>query len=99
MTNTESNSIKNYIDMAKTGHCPLFFSEWLDGPLQSSQALTYRSAKRNVGEVFSKLSKHRSIERKKTMVESFSDQERAEFIQSFFKLVERDILQDLKTLH
>ena len=55
MTNTESNSIKNYIDMAKTGHCPLFFSEWLDGPLQSSQALTYRSAKRNVGEVFSKL--------------------------------------------
>ncbi|MBC76820.1 MAG: hypothetical protein CME64_12470 [Halobacteriovoraceae bacterium] len=99
MTNTESNSIKNYINMAKTGHYPLFFTEWLEGPLQTSQALTYRNAKKNVDQVFDKLSKHRTIERKKTMMESFSEEERAEFIQSFFKMVERDILQDLKTLH
>ncbi|MCO4755738.1 MAG: hypothetical protein KC478_14755 [Bacteriovoracaceae bacterium] len=93
------NSMKSYINMAKTGHYPLFFSEWLDGSLKEARPVSYKNAKQNVNEVFDKLAKHKSIERKKTMMESLSTDERSEFIQSFFKMVERDILKDLKSLH
>lgn len=96
---TLRNSLKGYIDLAKTGHYPLFFEEWLDGSLKEPKAISYTNANRNVKELFGKMSKHRSVERKKTLLTSLPQTEREEFIQSFFKLVERDILKDLKNLH
>lgn len=91
--------MKGYINLAKTGHYPLFFEEWVNGSLKEARPISYRNANQNVKELFQKMSKHRSVERKKTLLTSLSHTEREEFIRSFFKLVERDILKDLKTLH
>lgn len=91
--------MKSYIYLAKTGHCPLFFEEWLDQSLKEARPVSYRNASQNVKELFTRLAKHRSVERKKTLLTSLSESERDDFIRSFFKLVERDILKDLKTLH
>lgn len=94
-----NNSMKNYINLAKTGHYPLFFNEWLNGSLKETKAVSFPTANKNVKELFKKMAKHRSVERKKTALAGLSKTEREEFIRSFFKLVERDILKDLKSLH
>lgn len=101
MKNTPSinNSLKGYIELAKTGHYPLFFQEWLDGSMKEARPISFTSANKNVKELFKKLSKHRTIEKKKTALISLNELEREEFIRSFFKVVERDILKDLKSLH
>ena len=96
---TVNNSMKGYIDLAKTGHYPLFFGEWLGGSLKEPKAISYYNANKTVRNLFEKMAKHRSVERKKILLTSLSENEREEFIRSFFKVVERDILKDLKTLH
>ncbi|MEX0798126.1 MAG: hypothetical protein WEB87_02820 [Bacteriovoracaceae bacterium] len=96
---TVSNSMKNYISLAKTGHYPLFFEEWLGGSLKESKPMSFHCANKNVKALFKKLAKHQSVERKKTLLCGMENSEREEFIRSFFKVVERDILKDLKSLH
>ena len=94
-----NNSMKGYISLAKTGHYPLFFDEWIEGSLKKPKAISLHCANKNVKALFKKLSKHRSVERKKILLTSLEPSEREEFIHSFLKMVERDILKDLKSLH
>jgi hypothetical protein len=94
-----NNDIKNYLQIAKTGHYPLFFQNWLTESVKHNEPLTYRIATRNVQEVFQKLSRHQSSERKKTALIQLDEKERNRFIQSFFRVVEHDLLKDLKSLH
>ena|SRR5690554_6753111 len=93
-----NNAMKGYINLAKTGHYPLFFEEWLNDSLKEGTAVSYRSASENVKDLFKKMAKHRSLERKRTMLTGLPEEQRDQFIRSFFKLVERDILKDLKSL-
>lgn len=94
-----NNEMKNYLNLAKTGYYPLFFAHWLNDDLKETEPLTFRVANRNVRDVFKKLSKHRSSERKKTALIGLEDKERKIFIRSFIKVVEHDLLKDLKSLH
>ena len=89
---------KNYLEMAKYGHYPLFFEEWLDESLPGGQALPARKATHNVRHVFNLLARHNTVERKKTALISMDKTSRQEFIRSFFKVVEEDILKENKTL-
>lgn len=93
-----NNLLKSYIDAAKSGHNPLFFEDWLKEHTWDRQ-ITYRNANRNIREVFKKLSRHRTTDRKKIALTSLDKHERDQFINSFYRVVEHNILKDLKTLH
>jgi DNA-nicking Smr family endonuclease len=94
-----NNEMKNYLNLAKTGYYPLFFSDWLNSDIKDAEPMTFRMANRNVREVFKKLSKHRSSERKKIALTGLEEKERKIFIRSFIKVVEHDLLKDIKSLH
>lgn len=94
-----SNEMKSYINLGQYGHYPLFFKEWIKDGLDIKEPLSYRVANRNVREVFKKLAKHRTEEKKKILISSFNDEERNIFIKSFVKVVEHNVLKDMKTLH
>jgi len=94
-----SNDIKSYIEMAQIGHYPLFHDQWLSDDMKSAAPISFRLANKNVKETFEKLSRHRSCERKKTVISALAEGERKMFVQSFMKVVEHNILKDLKTLH
>ena len=94
-----NNEMKNYLQMAQTGHYPLFFEHWLSDDLKESEPLSFRIADRNVKEIFKKLSRHRSTERKKTALIGLSENERKKFVRSFIKVVEHNLLKDIKSLH
>lgn len=93
------NLMDHYIGLAKTGHFPLFFNEWLKAPLKENRPVSLAKANRTVRSFFKKSEKHRSLERKKTLLIALPDKERQEFISSFLKVVERDIIKDLRNLH
>jgi len=94
-----SNEMKSYINLGQYGHYPLFFKEWLEDGVHYSEPMSYRVANRNVREVFKKLAKHRTEEKKKTLLSALNDDERNLFIKSFVKVVEHNVLKDVKTLH
>lgn len=94
-----NNEMKNYLNLAKTGHYPLFFEDWINSDIRDGEPLSFRVANRNVRDVFKKLSKHRSSERKKVALIGLSENDRKIFIRSFIKVVEHDLLKDLKSLH
>lgn len=89
---------KQFLQMAQTGHYPLFFNDWLSESLTKEESLNYVSATKNIKNVFNNLSKHRTLEKKKTALISMETNERNDFIRSFFKVVEHEALKDLKTL-
>lgn len=94
-----NNEMKNYLNLAKTGHYPLFFEDWINKDIKDGEPLSFRVANRNVRDVFKKLSKHRSSERKKIALTGLKDNERKIFVRSFIKVVEHNLLKDLKSLH
>lgn len=93
------NEISNYIKLAKTGHYPLFFGEWINDGLKDDKKIAVSRANKKVKEIFERLSTHRSETRKQTYLMSLSDEERTEFIQSFYKVVEHNIISELKGFH
>lgn len=90
--------LKNYIKIARTGHYPLFEPSWLAQGKGNYSKMTIRNANQNVKEVFQKISRHRSVERKKMAIERMDHNERQDFVQSFIKLVEYNVLENCKTL-
>lgn len=88
----------NYLKIAQTGHYPLFFNDWLTDSLDQTNNLNIRKASHNVKHVFNQLAKHKTLEKKKTALIGMDRLSREEFIRSFFKVVEHNILEDVKTL-
>lgn len=95
---TPKAEYRNYLSMAKLGFYPLFFEQWMSESLNENHILNSRKANHNVKHVFNMLSKHKTIEKKKTALISMDKFSREEFIRSFFKVVEEDILKENKTL-
>jgi len=88
----------NYLAMAQIGHYPLFFTDWLHASLEQKQNMTFRKASHNVKHVFNQLSRHKTLEKKKTALLGMDKLSREEFIRSFFKVVEHEILKGVKSL-
>eukprot|EP00923_Selenidium_pygospionis_P056712 GHVN01098984.1.p1 GENE.GHVN01098984.1~~GHVN01098984.1.p1 ORF type:complete len:102 (+),score=8.23 GHVN01098984.1:102-407(+) len=94
----KSTNFSNYVQMAQTGHYPLFFNDWLSSSLKERQPMSMRNASENVEKVFTTLERHRTLEKKKTALISMEQTEREEFIRSFFKVVEHEALKDIRSL-
>lgn len=88
----------NFIKLAQTGHYALFPEKWVLESLQSGEVPKYRNANKNVREVFKTLSKHKSLQKKQTVLMSLPDDKRQEFIRSFYCVVEHNLLNEVKTL-
>jgi hypothetical protein len=94
-----NNEMKSYLSLASSGHFPLFFKEWLEEGVNSGGPMSFQVANRNVRDTFKKLSRHRTEQKKKTALTGLAKDERDVFVKSFIKMVEHNVLKDLKTLH
>lgn len=98
LDSTPKVEYRNYLEMAKYGHYPLFFEEWLAETLPVETSMPTRKATHNVRHVFNLLARHNTVERKRTALISMDKVSRQEFIRAFFRVVEEDILKETKTL-
>ncbi len=100
-TDQTKQELKSLISMAQTGYYPLFFKEWIDDSLGENyyQKINMVRAKKNIISTLGKLSKHKSLDRKKMALLQLAPKERKQFIQSFFKMIEYNTLENIKELH
>ena len=64
LDSTPKVEYRNYLEMAKYGHYPLFFEEWLAETLPVETSMPTRKATHNVRHVFNLLARHNTVERK-----------------------------------
>lgn len=96
--NKVQSDYDHFVKLAQSGYYPLFFNDWVHTSMQQTQNINFRKASHNVKHVFNQLSKHRTVEKKKTALISMDKLTREEFIRSFFTVIEHEILKDNKTL-
>lgn len=94
----KAEDYKNFISMGTTGHYPLFYPEWLTQSLSQKQKVNVKKAGHNVKHTFKLLSRHKTIEKKKTALIGMDRVSREEFIRSFFKIVEHESLKRIEKL-
>ena len=90
-------SMKALIHLGTKGHFPLFHELWMKDPAikeNKFHKITGQERAR-AKKLFQRVSKHRQLEHKKTVLLSMVDEDRKLFMKAFFKLVEGKIL-DLK---
>lgn len=94
-------SMKALINLGMQGHYPLFHESWISHEsLQQKNFLKITGVERaRAKKLFNNVLKHRLLERKKIVLLSMSDDDRALFIKAFFKLVEGKILDQKQELH
>lgn len=99
LNKTNKTDHLSFLKLGETGFFPLFYQEWLESSLQKTPNMTLKKAAYNVKSTFEHLSSHATIEKKKTALIGMDSDSREEFIRSFFKVIEHQILRDLKSLH
>lgn len=92
------HDVKNYLLMAQNGHMPLFFKEWIQKNQNGEHKISYNNASKNVKDVFTGLSRHRTINKMQTAIISMEDEKRDMFMSSFMKMVEYNSLKETTLL-
>ncbi len=89
--------MKALIHLGTQGHFPLFHDLWIKDPeLKEKKFHKITGLERaRAKKLFQKVSKHRQLEHKKTVLLSMGEDDRKLFMKAFFRLVEGKIL-DLK---
>ena len=95
------DSMKALVNLGVNGHFPLFLDVWLNDPIVKEKRFSKITGleRAKAKKLFSRVSKHRSLEHKKVVVFSMNEEERSLFIKAFFKLVEGKILDQRPELH
>lgn len=90
-------SMKALIQLGTLGHFPLFHDLWIEDPeLKEKKFHKITGLERaRAKKLFQKVSKHRQLDHKKTVLQSMGEDDRKLFMKAFFRLVEGKIL-DLK---
>ena len=94
-------SMKALINLGVQGYYPLFHELWMKDPeikeKKFNKITGFERAKAK--KLFQRISKHRNLEHKKTVLQSMSDEDRKLFMKAFFNLVEGKILDLKPELH
>ncbi len=88
------------LTLASKGQLPLFHQEWVRDSFDGlPRRMSLSRASQVVQDGLKRLERHGSFDRKQTALSAFTADERRDFIQSFFKMVECKTLDTLKELH
>ena len=84
-------SFKPLIELGMSGHYPLFLNEWINNLREKR---LNKSEMIKVKKLITQLSKHKTIERKKTLLFSLADTDRDLFIKAFLQVVEGRLMNE-----
>jgi hypothetical protein len=84
--------IASLVEFGTRGHFPLFYPQWFYEVFSSQNKCLSKSDEDRAKKILKKLQKHKSLDRKKTLLSSLNKDERDLFIKSFLKIVEGKIL-------
>lgn len=101
MTYRSNESLEALIEMGIKGFYPLFHESWLkNSDFQEKKFIKLTGIERaRAKKLFQMVTKHRSLEHKKTLVFSLHEEDRIIFMKAFLKLVEGKILDQKPEIH
>ena len=97
--NNNNDSLKHLIDLGSKGYFPLFHPSWIEEACTQKDVALTDDEKEIIKNVVHRLQKHRSIDRKKTLIMSLAPRKRQLFIRSFLLKVEDIIKGGSPKLH
>jgi len=98
-TARKDQSLASLIDLGIMGHFPLFHPDWLEA-MKLDKLIPLTKGEKNLAEnVLERLSKHKSLDRKQTILFSLPEEDRKTFVRAFIKLVETKILDKGPEIH
>lgn len=92
----ETQRFGYYLHLAKSGHFPLFFKEWIK---DYQLSVDLKSQKQSLEKFFSRIEHHHNVDRQKIALSNFSTQDRQDFINAFMGQLEYEILEQKYHLH
>ncbi len=101
MTYRSNEALEALINMGTNGYFPLFHESWLSSDhFQEKRFIKLTGVERaRAKKLFQLVTKHKSMDHKKTMLLSFTEEDRFIFMKAFFKLVEGKILDQKPEIH
>ena len=101
MTYKSNENLEALLSMGVHGHFPLFHESWLQQKeFNEKKFIKLTGIERaRAKKLFQMITKHRSLDHKKTLVLSFSESDRMIFMKAFLKLVEGKILDRKPEIH
>lgn len=85
--------MKSLVDLGAKGLYPLFHQEWLEDAGENRRIKITGQDRINNRAIAKSLSKHKNLERKKTVLLALAEEERQMFIVDFLQKVEMKILE------
>jgi len=92
-------SLKTLVQLGTKGFFPLFYDNWIEEHADFKTSKLTSQEKTKARQIMQKLVKHKSIDRKRTLLLALEDKERKTFIKAFMKMVEGQILDEEPELH
>lgn len=95
----KNHSIKTLIDLGTKGYYPLLHPEWIEEVCRSGSLTLSTQETVRAKEIMRQVVKHKSLERKKTVLLALPHQDRMLFVRSFLAMVEGKVLGKKKEFH
>ena len=92
-------SLKTLVQLGTKGFFPLFYDNWIEDHFEKQYSNLTSQEKQKAKQIMQKLVKHKSIDRKRTLLMELDENERRTFIKAFMKMVEGQILDEKPELH
>lgn len=92
-------SMKSLVELGTKGFFPLFYDDWIEEHTHYKSEKLSGQEKQKARQIMQKLVKHKSIDRKRTLLLALDENERMTFIKAFMKMVEGQILDEKPELH
>lgn len=96
---TEGEGLKPLIELATKGLFPIFHPSWIESASQARDTRATYCDLQLFAKIEKSLSKHKSLERKKTVMMALTEAERTAFICHFLQKVECRILETKPIVH
>ena len=97
--NQQEESWKSLVELGTKGFFPLFLPAWIEEVFARKSKRPKHKDEARALEVMNRISRHRSLERKKTVLLDMDDGDRDSFIRYFIKMVEGRILDTNPEIH
>lgn len=91
MSNEQMNSL---VELGRNGHYPLFHPTWIEETCKEKNKRSTKGDQKKAKEIMDKLSKHKNLDRKRTLIMSLTETDRKLFIKEIFNMVEQSILEE-----
>ena len=88
-----------YLELGRSGQFPLFYKDWLEKVNLKQKQHKKRKNVQLLKKLFKKIERHKTTDKKRIAISAMSEEDRTEFLETFFYALEEEILSSEHKYH